>query len=443
MLNSFERVAYPAVIGALLCTLVYLGLGLFGVWDESKTQLGASLPQGPAVFETSLQDRISSTDTSLTLVSGTVRGGTALSGYNCFTIDEGRTDMEYVCGTVSGTSVTGLERGIDPVTSTTTNSTVKFAHRKGANVKITDFPLIQRVRNQLSGTETITTLIFYATSTTDCSVSSPDDTICDKEYVDGVVVAGASNANETTKGIVEFATQSEAASSSTAGGTGALLAYGNGMATDTPNTATRATRLLMSDMGGYLKQAWLNLTEAFTWTGNQTWQGATNSFASGSKLGIGTSTPYAPLSVVGQAVASYFTATSTTATSSLPSLQVTGAATTTNLTISGVCDGCFKYTASSTAFSNSSSGTYTGAIPTFANTALAVFTIVEGGSSNERGNLMFARSGLSTVTVDNIGPSIEANACIYDFAWSGSDFTLTETDIDGDCSISGTVYWYR
>ncbi|WP_375158732.1 hypothetical protein [Bradyrhizobium sp. RDT46] len=42
------------------------------------------------------------------LVANGVRGGGALSGFECFTIDEGRTDAEYVCGTISGTSVTGM-----------------------------------------------------------------------------------------------------------------------------------------------------------------------------------------------------------------------------------------------------------------------------------------------------------------------------------------------
>jgi hypothetical protein len=74
-------------------------------------------------------------------VSAKVRGGTALSGFNCFTLDEGRTDMEYVSGTVSGTTVSSLTRGIDPVTATTTNATVQFAHCEGANVKTTDFSL--------------------------------------------------------------------------------------------------------------------------------------------------------------------------------------------------------------------------------------------------------------------------------------------------------------
>lgn len=46
------------------------------------------------------------------------------------------------------------------------------------------------------------------------------------------------------------------------------------------------------------------------------------SFLNSTKLGIGTTTPYAPLSVVGQIVASYFTATSTTA-STFPLANIT------------------------------------------------------------------------------------------------------------------------
>ena len=55
---------------------------------------------GPSVFETSVQSRISSTATSLTLVASSVGGGSSLSGFQCFTVDEGRTDAKYICGTV-------------------------------------------------------------------------------------------------------------------------------------------------------------------------------------------------------------------------------------------------------------------------------------------------------------------------------------------------------
>src|SRR4051794_33818528 len=114
---------------ALVALIALTALSIYASQVSAVT-----LPQGPAVFETSLQSRISSTDTSMTLVANSVRGGSSLSGYQCFTIDEGRTDAEFVCGSISGTSVTSLERGIDPLTGTSSNSSLKFAHRVGANV---------------------------------------------------------------------------------------------------------------------------------------------------------------------------------------------------------------------------------------------------------------------------------------------------------------------
>lgn len=342
MTAKTERALWLGALAFFLILDIGLVAGLFGLFDRNQQGFGTALPQGPAVFETSLQDRISSTDTSLTLVSGTVRGSTALSGYNCFTIDEGRTDMEYVCGTVSGTAVSSLERGIDPVTATTTNSTVKFAHRKGANVKVTDFPLIQRLRHQNNGNDTFPNPLTYASHP--CSVSSASTTICDKNYSDNLVSVGASPGSNSVAGIFLTATGAQAGSSTPTGDYNAVTynyVLPASIATDTPNSATRASRVLLSDLTGYLKQGWLNLTEAFTWAGAQTWNAQTNVFTHTSpRVGIGTSTPYAPLSVVGQIVGSYFTATSTTATSTLPSLQVTGSATTTNLTVSGTCFNC-------------------------------------------------------------------------------------------------------
>ena len=72
----------------------------------------------------------------------------------------------------------------------------------GANVKITDFPLIQRLRNLANAVEFFPTLLQYATTTTLCTSGSSNFTICDKAYVDSTANAGASDANETTKGSV-------------------------------------------------------------------------------------------------------------------------------------------------------------------------------------------------------------------------------------------------
>lgn len=243
---------------------------------------GTTLPQSSALFESSLQSRITSSDTSMTLVSTSTASGEVLpNGYHCFTLDEGRTDAEFVCGTLtSAKTVTSLERGLSYLTATTTVSANQHAHRVGADVKVTDYPVIQRMRNQLNGNDTIPNLLSYVSTV--CSTSSGNTSICDKAYVDGVAVAGASNANETTKGIVELATSLEAASSTSSGSTGARLGLPASMATDTPSVVCGATPcVLMTKYGTTtLNHTSLNLADDFNfYTGNITFAGGATSTA--------------------------------------------------------------------------------------------------------------------------------------------------------------------
>lgn len=64
-----------------------------------------------------------------------------------------------------------------------------------------------------------------------------DKHLATKDYVDGVVTGGAADANETTKGLVEIATNVEAASSTSLGGTLARLALPASMATSSSQVA--------------------------------------------------------------------------------------------------------------------------------------------------------------------------------------------------------------
>lgn len=213
----------------ILAPFLLIG-SLLGMYNQNA---GATLPQGVAIFQTSLQSPITSSATSMTLTSNSVRGGNTLSGYNCFTIDEGSAQAEYVCGTVSGTTVSSLTRGIDPLTATTTNATLQFAHRRGASVKITDFPLIQVVRNQLSGLDNLPGILFY---TQDNTFSSSTQLVS-KSYVDSVAIAGAPDSTESVKGITELATQIEMASSTVTGSTGASLSLYSKYSTSSPYTS--------------------------------------------------------------------------------------------------------------------------------------------------------------------------------------------------------------
>ena len=94
-MSKASTLAQTIAIGALLLVPAYA----FWSWlGQHPAPVAIALPQGAAVFETSLQSRISPTDTSMSLVANSVRGGSSLSGYNCFTIDEGRSDRGNAFG---------------------------------------------------------------------------------------------------------------------------------------------------------------------------------------------------------------------------------------------------------------------------------------------------------------------------------------------------------
>lgn len=276
-----------------------LSLATFWFFYEARQQsFGATLPQSPAVFETSLQSPITSSATSLTLTANSVRGGGTLSGYNCFTVDEGTAQAEFICGTVSGTTVTSLSRGISPSTGTTTVASLQFSHRRGANVKITDFPTIQILKAIINGEDTIPTLLSYATTVL-IGAGSPTTTVATKYYVDNTNNTGAADADDTTKGLVEMATGAEAAAGTSLGGTAGRLALGANIATSTCSSA--ANRVIVSLLSnGKLSDNCVDKTAAYTWTGLHIFSGATTTITSSTStvstllgiFGIGTSTPW-------------------------------------------------------------------------------------------------------------------------------------------------------
>lgn len=164
--------------------------------------VGTTIPISVAVFQSSLSSGITSTATSMTLVLGTDKAGNSLSGYTCFNIDEGTSLEEFVCGTASGTAITSMIRGVDPVDGATEVTALKKAHRRGASVKITDYPSIAIVSRILNGTGTLPNKISYSSAPT----FSSGNEIVTKTYVDGVAIAGGVDSSTTTKGISKLST---------------------------------------------------------------------------------------------------------------------------------------------------------------------------------------------------------------------------------------------
>jgi len=191
-----------------------------------EQSLGTTIANTVAGFETSLASSLTDNDTQMTLVSFTTDDGTDLTVGKkyAFTIDEGSASREFVIGTASSSNrIVDMIRGVSVEDGATEISANKKAHRRGASVKITNFQLVT-ITNILNDTATIPSPIRYASDVATTSFSS-DQHLTSKAYVDYVAFNGAGviDANETARGVVELATQTEMASSTAIGSAGPLV----------------------------------------------------------------------------------------------------------------------------------------------------------------------------------------------------------------------------
>lgn len=224
----------------------------------------ATVPSEPAVYDSVLSAPLGSSDTTIFLKSATTNQGSTLSGFNCFTIDVNTPTVEYACGTVSGTNVTGLTRNIDYFTGTTTNANTSVqSHRTGADIRITDFPFAQIVRNIFSGTEVLPVNLHYNTGVTQGSGDSL--ALADVGYVNAISIAGAANAQTTVNGISQLATALQDASGTVTGSTGANLVIRSADATSSNDVA--GLHVVVTQNSGKINWNLIDLGNNFTVTG--------------------------------------------------------------------------------------------------------------------------------------------------------------------------------
>lgn len=417
--------AYASIIA--VGAFAGFALGFFSAPRSTAPAAGTTLPSATALFETSLAGRITTSDTSMTLAANSV-GGTTLSGYNCFTIDEGRTDSEFVCGTISGTSVTSLERGISFTNGTTTSASLAHAHRVGANVKITDHPLLARLMAQNNGTDTFPNILSYDHSPDFTGAST--SAIVSYGLLQQTSFAGTVNGNESTKGIYELATGREAASSTLTGSTAARLALSTSNATDTPQncTASNGGCLVMSLLNGKLNQAWTDFTQLFTFSGGLLSTGSTTistpTTTISSLLAIATSTPPAAgfkLALSGNAyITGGVSIGVASSTMGAGTLVVQGTASTTNLIVSGTCTNC--------ATNGYTTVTNTGAGPTVAGATAAVTATCAGSQKVVGGGASDNQTDFKVFVSDSNPTGGNAWAASYDcYAGSGGCAANTMT----------------
>lgn len=269
-----------------------LGIATLFGYQSATPSFGAATSNAAvaAVFETSLAAPIGASDTTLSLASISIdsAGDTLVNGQvYAVTIDQGQPNQEFVQGTLSGTSLINLTRGISPLTGTSTVAALAQSHRRGADVKITDWPTLGILNNQMNGIETIPNLLNYSTNVL-IQAGSPSSTVATKYYVDQTAVAGAPNANATTKGIVQLATAINAASTTGTGSTGALLVLPSSISTSSDDVA--GLHVVVTQNSGKINWNQIDLGTAATFTAQATFTAGTLTTASSTITATSTAT---------------------------------------------------------------------------------------------------------------------------------------------------------
>ena len=202
-----------------------------------------------------------------------------------FVIEPGARKEEIVmCTSISGTTWGGCTRGLAFYgTSTVAVAANRETHNSGSTVVMsnvhyaTDESVDKDSKETIAGVKT-----FTATTTftglpilTTYIVPTDDKQMAAKKYVDDVALASAPDATETVKGVVELGTQSEIASTTSSGSAARLVIPGS-MATSSPQV--RGLYIPVAENDGYLNQGWLDLTENFAFSGDNTFS-ATSTMA--------------------------------------------------------------------------------------------------------------------------------------------------------------------
>jgi len=366
-------------------------------------------------------------------------------GYGTLSPQSSRSEFVSFSGITQNTdgsaTLTGVVRGLVRTTASgdcgVASTTLRQAHPGQSIFILSNSPCFYKEYPVKQNTEYITGAWGFQGTAPTSTICASANELCNKAYVDATANQGAATSTETNGGIVELATAEEAAASFD-GGVSKPTVLQSKYATSTP-TPSCSTFCVVIATAGKISQAFIDLTQTFAWA-------ALHTFSAGF-LSTASSTVDAEFTVTGTTTlsAGILTVSTTTATSTFAgNLQILKNATTTNLYVSDNCVGCsMTYTGSSTNFNVSSGAvTFTGSIPTKANTALCNYETVIN-TLTRRGNAHFTRSGMTVASLRD-RTSGNSDAASYTLTWSGANFVVTETiDNNSNSSINGTCYWYR
>lgn len=186
--------------------------------------------------------------------------------------------MELISFTgITGTTLTGVTRGLQFKAPYTADASLQKPHGAGRAVVFSNSPqFIANFANK-DNDETITETYTYSSANIprlDSYVAPTlDEEFVSKKYVDDTALAGAPDATETVKGVVELATPAELAAGTPTGGTGANLVP---HAEDFNDTSSATTLVPVTGSDGKLDQGFIDLTENFVFEGEVDVDTATN-----------------------------------------------------------------------------------------------------------------------------------------------------------------------
>lgn len=291
-----------AFLGAAVVTAGIFFTGI--LFDQQSYNAAATPPSFGSTFspaqipQTTLSGAgITSSQSTIQLVTFLTRDGRAVAmsnlgsiGYG--TLEPGSSKEEIVSFTgitqnANGTAIlTGVSRGLDFLSPYAASTTLQKSHAGGAVFIMSNTaPFYGQQFALVNNTASIGAVWTFGSTSPPLYDFNPDfssqasTTLVSKGYVDASVAAGAVPITTSNAGIGILSTARQAASSTATGVFNAITynkLLGSSYATDTPqNCSTPATGgcVVMSLLNGKLNQSWLDLTQAFSFSGLLTFTG--------------------------------------------------------------------------------------------------------------------------------------------------------------------------
>lgn len=189
--------------------------------------------------------------------------------------------------------LTGITRGLSPISPYTASSSLRFPHGGGTKVIVSNSPPFydtfanKQNAASITGQYTFasTAIPQMATNTTDAQlVANGTSSLATINYVNNVAVSGAANATEAVKGIVELGTAIETASSTIFGATGASTVVQTKYSSSSPVTGCNGTVTVgslcnvVAQNDGKINTNYIGTSSAYTynWGASSTFSGILN-----------------------------------------------------------------------------------------------------------------------------------------------------------------------